>query len=141
VDDEFFQQKDDMATGSSLSATSAWSILRNGSWLSTTQTIADCYVDTFVVWPHGPEQLHNFLCHLNGLRPSIQFRDSFLGRSGHQEGGDTGSSFPSKEGKPPGSVHIPDLKGVLEKSRCMENRCNFRRIFRTEHSFPIILQV
>jgi hypothetical protein len=24
--------------------------------------------DTFVVWPHGPEQLQNFLNHLNSLR-------------------------------------------------------------------------
>jgi hypothetical protein len=29
--------------------------------------------DTFVDWPHGPEQLQNFLNHLNSLRPSIQF--------------------------------------------------------------------
>jgi hypothetical protein len=32
------------------------------------------YIDnTFVVWPHGPERLQNFLSHLNSLRPSIQF--------------------------------------------------------------------
>jgi hypothetical protein len=29
--------------------------------------------DTLVVWPHGREQLQNFLSHLNSLRPSIQF--------------------------------------------------------------------
>lgn len=29
--------------------------------------------DTFVVWPHGPQQLQNFLSHLNSLRLSIQF--------------------------------------------------------------------
>jgi hypothetical protein len=29
--------------------------------------------DTFVVWPHGPEWLQNFLCQLSSLRPSIQF--------------------------------------------------------------------
>jgi hypothetical protein len=29
--------------------------------------------DTFVVWPHGPERLQDFLSHLNSLRPSIQF--------------------------------------------------------------------
>jgi hypothetical protein len=29
--------------------------------------------DIFVVWPHGPERLQNFLSHLNSLRPSIQF--------------------------------------------------------------------
>jgi hypothetical protein len=33
-----------------------------------------CYVDdTFVVGPHGPEQLQNFHRHLNSLRPTIQF--------------------------------------------------------------------
>jgi hypothetical protein len=42
--------------------------------------------DTFVVRPHGPEQLQNFLSHQNNLRPVIQFTaeivrqwDSFLG--------------------------------------------------------------
>jgi hypothetical protein len=29
--------------------------------------------DTFVVWPHGPEQLHNLLGHRNTLRPSSRF--------------------------------------------------------------------
>jgi hypothetical protein len=26
-----------------------------------------------MVWPHDPEQLQNFLNHLNSLRPAIQF--------------------------------------------------------------------
>jgi hypothetical protein len=29
--------------------------------------------DTFVLWPHGPERLQNFLRHLSSLEPSIQF--------------------------------------------------------------------
>jgi hypothetical protein len=29
--------------------------------------------DIFVVWPHSPDRLHNFLNHPNSLRPSIQF--------------------------------------------------------------------
>jgi hypothetical protein len=29
--------------------------------------------DMFVVWPHGPSHLQDFLIHLNSLRPSIQF--------------------------------------------------------------------
>jgi hypothetical protein len=29
--------------------------------------------DTFVIWPHAPERLQQFLDHLNSLRPSIQF--------------------------------------------------------------------
>jgi hypothetical protein len=79
VDNKFFQQKDGKAMGNFLSP-----IVRNifmehfeklalGSapykpslWLR--------YVDgTFVVWPHGPGQLHNFLGHLSSLRSSIRF--------------------------------------------------------------------
>jgi hypothetical protein len=56
-----------------------------------------CYIDdTFVVWPHRPEQLQNFLSHLNSFRPAIHFTigikpnsDSFSEWSGHQEGEDT----------------------------------------------------
>jgi hypothetical protein len=29
--------------------------------------------DTFVIWPHGTNQLQGFLGHLNRVRPSIQF--------------------------------------------------------------------
>ena len=29
--------------------------------------------DTFVVWPHGEEELQDFLQHLNSLHPNIQF--------------------------------------------------------------------
>ena len=29
--------------------------------------------DTFVIWPHGPDELENFHSHLNSLRKSIQF--------------------------------------------------------------------
>jgi hypothetical protein len=32
-----------------------------------------CIDDKFVVWHYGPEQLHNFLGHLNCLRCSIRF--------------------------------------------------------------------
>jgi hypothetical protein len=29
--------------------------------------------DTFVIWPHGPDMLQEFFCHINGIRPTIQF--------------------------------------------------------------------
>jgi hypothetical protein len=29
--------------------------------------------DTFVVWPHGKEELQNFLQHLNSIHPNIKF--------------------------------------------------------------------
>jgi hypothetical protein len=43
-----------------------------------------CYMDnTFVIWPHGPNRLRDFLDHLNSIHQSIQFtmeteRDSHL---------------------------------------------------------------
>ncbi|XP_046388240.1 uncharacterized protein LOC124157496 [Ischnura elegans] len=30
-------------------------------------------VDTFIVWPHGPETLMQFLAHMNNVHPSIKF--------------------------------------------------------------------
>jgi hypothetical protein len=77
VDVKFFQQKDGMAMGSynPSYATFTWNILRN--WLLTQLNTSHRYgcstLMTFVVWPHGPDRLHNFLNHLNSLRPSIQF--------------------------------------------------------------------
>jgi hypothetical protein len=29
--------------------------------------------DTFVIWPHGPKELKNFVNHLNNIHPNIQF--------------------------------------------------------------------
>jgi hypothetical protein len=34
--------------------------------------------DIFVVWSHGPEQLQNFLSHINNLRPTIQFTEEIV---------------------------------------------------------------
>jgi hypothetical protein len=45
-----------------------------------------------------------------------------------------GSSQPNKEEKPLGSVSIPYVKGVSEKSKCIGNRYNIRMIFRTKHT-------
>jgi hypothetical protein len=103
VDDKFFQQKDGMAVGSSVSP-----IVRNIFMEHFEKLAVDGaqhkpllwlrYVDdTFVIGPHGPEWLQDFLSHLSSLRPSIQFTmviesDSviaFLLCSGHQERDDT----------------------------------------------------
>jgi hypothetical protein len=35
--------------------------------------------DTFMVWPHDPERLHNFFRYLNSLRSSIQFAVEYSG--------------------------------------------------------------
>jgi hypothetical protein len=77
VDDKFFQQKDDMAMGSSLS------LIINNIYMEHFEKLAlghninhSCgsgTLMTFVVWPHGPEQLQNVLSHFNCLRPNIHF--------------------------------------------------------------------
>jgi hypothetical protein len=79
VDDKFFQQKDGMAMKISL-----FPIISNiymehfrnlaleSTQIKSSQWLQYIY-DTFVVWPHGPEHLQNFLSHLNNLRPSFQF--------------------------------------------------------------------
>jgi hypothetical protein len=79
VDDKFFQQKDGMAMGSSLSH-----IISNIFMEHFEKLVLDSaqykpslwlwYVDdTSVIWPHGSEQLQNLFNHLNSLRPSFQF--------------------------------------------------------------------
>jgi hypothetical protein len=79
VDDKFFQQKDDMAMGSSLSPVMSNIFMEHFEKLALDSaqhkpSVWLWYVDdTFVVWPHHPSQLQAFLSHLNSLRPSIQF--------------------------------------------------------------------
>jgi hypothetical protein len=77
-DDGFYQQKDGMAMGSSLSP------IVSNIYMEHFELAVDSaqdkpslrlrYVDdTFVIWPHGAEGIQNFLTHLNSLRPAIQF--------------------------------------------------------------------
>jgi hypothetical protein len=79
VDDKFFQLKDGMAVGSSLSPIVRNLFMEHFEKLSldTAQqkpSLRLRYVDDmFVVWPHDPEWLQNFLSHLSSLRLSIQF--------------------------------------------------------------------
>jgi hypothetical protein len=79
VDDKFFQQKDGMAMGSSLSpiVSNIYMEYFEKLALDSAQHKPSLWLryvdDTFVVWPHGPEHLQNFLSHLNCLRPTIQF--------------------------------------------------------------------
>jgi hypothetical protein len=79
VDNKIFQQKDGMAVGNC-----PFPIISNIFMEHFEKLALDSapykpslwlrYVDDrFVVWPHGPEQLHNFLGHLSSLRPSISF--------------------------------------------------------------------
>jgi hypothetical protein len=79
VDNKFFQHKDFMAIGSSLSP------INSNIYMEYFEKLAldlaqhkpmlwlQHVDDIFVVWPHGPGQLQKFLGHLNSLRPSIQF--------------------------------------------------------------------
>jgi hypothetical protein len=79
VDDKFFQQKHDMAMGSSLLAIIINIFMENFEKLAVNseQHKASLWLryvdDKFVVWPHGPERLQNLFSHLSSLRPSIQF--------------------------------------------------------------------
>jgi hypothetical protein len=89
LDVKFFQQKDGMATGSSLS-----SIMSNIFMDHFEKLVLDSaqhkpslwlrYVENmFLVWPHGSERLQNFLSQINSLRPSIPFTmeiDSYSAR-------------------------------------------------------------
>jgi hypothetical protein len=78
VDYKFFQQKDDMAMGNSVSPIVSNIFMENSEKLALDSaqykpSLCLQYVDdTFVVWPHDPERLQDFLNH-NRLRPSIQF--------------------------------------------------------------------
>jgi hypothetical protein len=80
VGDKFVQQKDGMAMGNSLSTIVSNIFMEHFEKLALDSapykpSLWLRYVDddTFVVWPHGLEQLHIFLGHLNSLRPSIRF--------------------------------------------------------------------
>jgi hypothetical protein len=79
VDDKFFQQKDGIAMGSSLSPVICNICMEHFEKLALDSAqykplLWLLYVDDiFVVWLHGLDWLHNFLNHLNSLRPSIQF--------------------------------------------------------------------
>ncbi|XP_023710176.1 uncharacterized protein LOC111865964 [Cryptotermes secundus] len=79
VDDKFFQQKDGMAMGNSLSPIVSNIFMEHFEKLALDSapykpSLWLRYVDdTFVVWPHGPERLQTFFDHLNSLRPSICF--------------------------------------------------------------------
>jgi hypothetical protein len=79
VDGKFFQQKDGMVLGGSLSPIVSNIYMKHVGNLPLDSALHNPslwlrYVgDTFVVWPHGPEQLQNFLGPLKSTRPSIQF--------------------------------------------------------------------
>jgi hypothetical protein len=79
VDDKFFQQKDGMAMGSSLSPIVSNIFMEHleNLALDLAQHKPSVWLryadDTFVAWPHGPSRLQDFLSHLNSLRLSIQF--------------------------------------------------------------------
>jgi hypothetical protein len=78
-EDKFYHQKEGTAMGNSLSL-----VVSNIFMEHFEETILDTedhkpakwlrYVhDTFVVWPHGPARLQQFLHHLNSLTPIIKF--------------------------------------------------------------------
>jgi hypothetical protein len=79
VDGRFFQHKDGMAKGISLSPVVSNIIMERFEKLALDsaqhkQSLWLRHVDDiFVILPHGPERSQNFLSHLNSFRPYIQF--------------------------------------------------------------------
>jgi hypothetical protein len=79
ADDRFYQQKDGMAMGSSLSPIVSNIYMEHFEKLALDSeqqkpSLWLRYVDdTFVIWPHGADRLQNFLTHFNNLRSSIHF--------------------------------------------------------------------
>jgi hypothetical protein len=79
VQDVFCQQKDGMAMGSSLRMVVSNIFMEHFEKLAVNMmehrlSLWFRYVfDTFVLWPHGPEELQDILHHLSSLRTSIQF--------------------------------------------------------------------
>jgi hypothetical protein len=79
VDDKFFQQRSGTAMGSSVSPIASEVYMEHFEKLVFDSVQHKPYLwlrladDTFVVWPHGPQRLQNFLSHLNNLRRSVQF--------------------------------------------------------------------
>jgi hypothetical protein len=79
VNNKFFQQKDGMAMRNSLSPIVSNTFVEHFEKLALDSaqhkpSVWLRYVDdTFVVLPHGSEQLQDFLSHLSSLRVSIQF--------------------------------------------------------------------
>jgi hypothetical protein len=77
VNDKFFQQKDSMATSSSLSP--VVNIVLEHFEKMTLDMVQDkplvwlrCFDDAFVVRPHRLNRLQNFFSHLSCLSPSVQ---------------------------------------------------------------------
>ncbi|GJQ78407.1 hypothetical protein Trydic_g22231 [Trypoxylus dichotomus] len=79
MDNKFYQQEFGMTIGSLLSP-----VLSNIYMEEFERRAMDSYElqpkmwlsyvdDTFVIWPHGEEEINGFLQHLNGLEESIKF--------------------------------------------------------------------
>jgi hypothetical protein len=79
VNHKFFQQKDGMAMGNSLSPIVCDLYMSHFEELALDSSTykPSCWFryvdDTFVIWPHGLNTLQDFLLHLNSIRPSIKF--------------------------------------------------------------------
>jgi hypothetical protein len=80
VDDKFFQQKDGMAMGKVLFPVASNIYMEHFEELALrtathrpSPSLWLRYVDTFAIWPHGPDMLQESFYHINGIRPTIQF--------------------------------------------------------------------
>ena len=78
-DGQFFEQRDGVAMGSPLSPVIANFYMEDfeEKALSSAPLRPKCFFryvdDTFIIWPHGPDQLKHFLDHMNSQHPNILF--------------------------------------------------------------------
>lgn len=78
-DGQYFEQTDGVAMGSPLSPVTANFFMEDFEEKALNQATLKptCWYryvdDTFVIWPHGKDNLTEFLEHLNGLHKNIQF--------------------------------------------------------------------
>jgi hypothetical protein len=77
-DGAFYEQTDGVAMGSPLAPVIANYYMEHFEQAMSTASRKPThwyrYVDdTFVVWPNGEEELHEFLDHLNNIHPNIKF--------------------------------------------------------------------
>jgi hypothetical protein len=112
ADDTFFQQKDGLAAASSVSPIVINIYVKHFEKLAldSTQHRSSLWLlyidDIFMVWPHGPERLQNFLIHLCSLRSSVIRKETTLDTEVYRKPTHTGQYL----------IHPPHVKRFNPKS-------------------------
>jgi hypothetical protein len=77
--DQFYEQTDGVSMGSPLSLVIAIFFMEDFGKVALRRVAfkPTCWFhyvdDTFIIWPHGPKQLKNFIKHLNNIHCNMQF--------------------------------------------------------------------